>query len=152
MPITIREPFESTLGYLAAQELIVSANNACRRTAEALRQTGEKLDCQWRDNDAWSFLQDMIAALGDQHKAAYERDGKLKELRVMAHGTMQGLAERRIHTLMDNCLIHLFKETEYLCSQLSIGEQLRFQYDEGLITATEYLLKLIEQLSLHCQP
>jgi hypothetical protein len=139
----------TTIGYLAAQELIHSANMACKRTAKALRTTGEKLGCQWSDDGAWSFLQDMIVVLGEQHKTAYERDGKLKELRVMAHGTMQGLAERRIYTLMDDCLVNLVKETEYLCSQITIGEQLRLQYDEGLITATEYLLKLIEQLSLH---
>lgn len=127
----------NSIGVLAANELIAKANHACKKTALSLQEVGKQLNVYWHPDAPWNYLQELC-------KAVRPHDDKMDGIL-----TLGGLAERQLHSMMSKCLEKLVQQTSSLKEHVECGEERWTQYEEGLITETEYLNSLIDAVSRH---
>jgi hypothetical protein len=126
----------NTIGFLAAHGLILRADRACKKTAEAFKDIGVQLKVQWNPGAPWSYLQALCEAAKPP----------IQDLGTMS---IASLAEGQIHHRMNACLQDLVRRTEPLKIYVENGAERWTQYEEGLITESEYLNGLIDAVSRH---
>ncbi len=128
---------QMTIGMLAAQAMVIRADQACARKAKELREVGSKLNILFPSElGHWSFLQELGYKLESQNTS-----------RDFEQATVSRLASNRVYSVMNECLEKVVDSTETMTSEIPEGKQRWDQYKEGLITESEYLNSFVDALS-----
>lgn len=114
----------TTIGQLAAEMLVTKCNWRCRRLARDCRIT----DAGTNEGE-WGLLEKQIQKLRD------------------SNDQVEKLAGQRLAAMVEECLKPIIEETKELAWGLRDGRVRFEQYSEGLITASEYMNGLIDEVN-----
>lgn len=115
---------EQTIGRLAAEMLVEKCNWRCRRLAREQRIVEVN-----SNGGEWGILENEIERLQS------------------SKNPVEALAAQRLSSLVAKTLEPLIEDTKLLAMTLTNGKVRFEQYSEGLITASEYMNGLIDEVS-----
>lgn len=131
---------KKTIELLAAESLLYRAERACKNIALSLKELGHTLNVPFQEESYWTYLQNLSAAL----RKKYEQNNSST---LILSPTIAKLADDRIQQLMNKSLFGVVQDTALVAIELPNGKTRWDQYTEGLITESEYLNSIIDELA-----